>query len=73
MIDTKNPKFMLLKFMNDFLINHVNDEDYYLEWITYGPPDESDDNDIYDCSQNKETMEWCVNFFNRWYHKEIES
>ena len=62
MIPKINGRMVTLKRMHEVMQN-INDESYYMDWITMGVPDEPCDEDFEYIAENDEEYEDCVRIF----------
>lgn len=63
-------RFEIIKSMNT-LIQSLNNEDAYYEWIIV-VPDEANDDDFMDIASDEELFRECVKLYKRLYEKYIE-
>lgn len=61
-------RISILRKMHEVAVNDGGDEENYMEWITYGVPDEPSDDDFRYIAMNDDEYLETVELFNRLYN-----
>lgn len=55
----------ILKEMTNYIYDKIGDEDIIYYWLMYGMPDDSEDDDFFDCAENDDIWLSLVDTFSK--------